>query len=88
VSFAAITLCVTSQRVLIVVVDFVMTQSGNFRIHPRKKLPLKFVMRRVNPLHTMKTSGGWRKLHGKDHRNLYSSPNIIRMTKSKDGWDM
>jgi hypothetical protein len=36
VSFAAITLCVASQRVfivVIVVVYFVMTQSGNFWIH-------------------------------------------------------
>jgi hypothetical protein len=33
VSFAAITLCVTSQRVFIIVVYFVMTQSGNFWIH-------------------------------------------------------
>jgi hypothetical protein len=35
VSFAAITLCVASQRVFIVVVYFVMTQSGKFWIHPR-----------------------------------------------------
>jgi hypothetical protein len=34
VSFAAITLCVASQRVFIVVY-FVMTQSGNFWMHPR-----------------------------------------------------
>jgi hypothetical protein len=34
VSFAAITLCVASQRVF-VVVDFVTTQSGDFWIHPR-----------------------------------------------------
>jgi hypothetical protein len=36
---AAITLCVVSQQVLIVVVVvyFVMTQSGNFWIHPRIK---------------------------------------------------
>jgi len=35
VNFAAITLCVASERVFIVVADFVMTQSGNFWIHPR-----------------------------------------------------
>jgi hypothetical protein len=34
VSFAAITLCVASQRVFIVVY-FGMTQSGNFWIHTR-----------------------------------------------------
>jgi hypothetical protein len=36
VSFAAITLCIASQRVFIVVsVYLFMTQSGNFWIHPR-----------------------------------------------------
>jgi hypothetical protein len=25
--------------------------------------------------------GGWRKLHNEEHRNLYSSPYIIRMIK-------
>jgi hypothetical protein len=35
-SFTAITLCFVSQRVFnVVVVYFVMTQSGNFWIHPR-----------------------------------------------------
>jgi hypothetical protein len=38
VSFAAIILCVASQRVFASVVYFVMTQSGNFWIHPRRKL--------------------------------------------------
>jgi hypothetical protein len=38
VSFAAINLCVASQRVLIVAVVFISlsTQYGNFWIHPRK----------------------------------------------------
>jgi hypothetical protein len=37
VSFAAITICVASRRVFIVVVYFViMTQSGNFWKHPRR----------------------------------------------------
>jgi hypothetical protein len=27
-------------------------------------------------------TGGWRKLHNEKLRNLYSSPNIIRMMKS------
>jgi hypothetical protein len=36
VSFAAITLCVASQQVFIVVsLCFITTQSGNFWIHPR-----------------------------------------------------
>jgi hypothetical protein len=42
VGLAAITLCVASQRVfvvvvVVVVVDLVMTQSGNFWIYPRRK---------------------------------------------------
>jgi hypothetical protein len=52
VSFVAITLCVASQRVFVVVVVvvvvvvavavyFVMTQSGNFRIHPRRSIDCK-----------------------------------------------
>jgi hypothetical protein len=28
-------------------------------------------------------TGDWRKLHNEDHHNFYSSPNIIRMTKSR-----
>jgi hypothetical protein len=35
VSFATITLCVTSQRVFIIVVISLSTQSGDFWIHPR-----------------------------------------------------
>jgi hypothetical protein len=27
--------------------------------------------------------GGWRKLHNEELRNLYSSPSIIRMVKSR-----
>jgi hypothetical protein len=34
VSFVAITICVASQRVFVVAVYFVMTQSGNFWIRP------------------------------------------------------
>jgi len=37
VSFAAIAIYVASQRVFIVVIYFVMTQSGNFWIHPRRE---------------------------------------------------
>jgi hypothetical protein len=28
-------------------------------------------------------TGGWRKLHNEELRNLYSSPSIIRMFKSR-----
>jgi hypothetical protein len=29
---------------------------------------------------------GWRKLHDEEVHNLYSSPNIIRVTKSRRIW--
>jgi hypothetical protein len=35
VNFAAVTICVASQRVVVVVVVSLSTQSGNFWIHPR-----------------------------------------------------
>jgi hypothetical protein len=31
----------------------------------------------------MEVTGGWRKLHNEGLHNLYSSPNIIRMMKSR-----
>jgi hypothetical protein len=30
-----------------------------------------------------KVTGGWRELHNEELRDLYSSPNIIRVIKSK-----
>jgi hypothetical protein len=34
-----------------------------------------------------KVTGGWRKLHNEELHNLYSSPSIIRMIKSRRiGW--
>lgn len=34
-------------------------------------------------------AGGWRKLHKEKLHNLYSSPNVIRMIKSRRmGWMM
>jgi hypothetical protein len=45
-SFAAITICVASQRVfvvvVVVVVYFVMTQSGNFWIYPRIRMNVQW----------------------------------------------
>jgi hypothetical protein len=31
-------------------------------------------------------TGGWRKLHNEELHNLHSSPNIIRMIKSRMRW--
>jgi hypothetical protein len=35
---------------------------------------------------TFLTRGSWRKLHNEELHNLYSSPNIIRMIKSRMRW--
>jgi hypothetical protein len=43
------------------------------------------VLRRIHGLKRDEVRGGWRKLlvHNKEFHNLYSSPSIIRMNKSR-----
>jgi hypothetical protein len=41
------------------------------------------VLRRIFGPKRDEVTGGWRKLHNEEHNNLYSSPSIIRMTKSR-----
>jgi hypothetical protein len=41
------------------------------------------VLRRIFGLKRDELTGDWRKLHNEQLHNLYSSPNIIRMIKSK-----
>jgi hypothetical protein len=40
------------------------------------------VLRRMSGPKRDEVTGGWRKLHNEELHNLYSSPSIIRMTKS------
>jgi hypothetical protein len=40
------------------------------------------VSRRILGLRMNEVTGDWRKLHNEEFRNLYSSPNIIRIIKS------
>jgi PAS domain-containing protein len=40
-------------------------------------------LRRIFGSKRDEVAGGWRKLHNKELRNLYSSPSIIRMIKSR-----
>jgi hypothetical protein len=42
--------------------------------------------RRIFGLKRRKVTGGWRKLYSEGLHNLYSSPSIIRMMKSRIGW--
>jgi hypothetical protein len=41
------------------------------------------VLRRIFGPKRDEMTGGWRKLHNKELHNLFSSPNIIRMVKSR-----
>jgi hypothetical protein len=41
------------------------------------------VLRRIFGPKTDEVRGGWRKLHNEEFHNLYSSPSIIRMIKSR-----
>jgi hypothetical protein len=41
------------------------------------------VFRRIFPSRRDKVMGGWRKLHNEELHNLYPSPSIIRMIKSR-----
>jgi hypothetical protein len=41
------------------------------------------VLRRIFGPKRDEVTGDWRKLHNEEHHNLYSSPNIIRMIKSR-----
>jgi hypothetical protein len=41
------------------------------------------ILRRITELKRCEVTGGWRKLHNEELHNLYSSPSIIRMIKSR-----
>jgi hypothetical protein len=41
------------------------------------------VLRRIFGLKRDEVTGGWRKLHNEELHNLYSSPSIIKMIKSR-----
>jgi hypothetical protein len=46
----------------------------------------KRVLRRISGLKRDEVIGGWRKLHNEELQNIYTSPSIIRMTKSRMRW--
>jgi hypothetical protein len=41
------------------------------------------VLRRTPAQERDELTGGWKKLHNEELRNMYSSPSIIRMIKSR-----
>jgi hypothetical protein len=44
------------------------------------------VLRRIFGPKRDEVTGGWRKLHNEELHNFYSSPNIIRIIKSRMRW--
>jgi hypothetical protein len=44
------------------------------------------VLRRIFGPKRNEVTGDWRKLHNEELHNFYSSPNIIRMIKSRRRW--
>jgi len=41
------------------------------------------LLRRIFGLKSQEVTGDWRRLHNKELHNLYASPNIIRVMKSR-----
>jgi hypothetical protein len=59
------------------------TWSLTLREEHRLRLFENRVLRRIFGAKRDEVTGGWRKLHNEELHNLYSSPSIIRMIKSR-----
>jgi hypothetical protein len=59
------------------------TWSLALREEHRLKVSENRVLKRIFGPKRDEVTGGWRKLHNEELHNLYSSPSIIRMIKSK-----
>jgi hypothetical protein len=61
------------------------TWSLTLREEQRLRVFENRVLRRIFAPRRDEVTGDWRKLHNEELHTLYSSPNIIRMIKSKGG---
>jgi hypothetical protein len=59
------------------------TWSLTLREQHRLRVFQNRVLKRISGLKKDEIMGGWRKLHNEELRNLYFSPNIIRMIMSR-----
>jgi hypothetical protein len=59
------------------------TWSLTSREEQRQRVFENRVLRRIFGLRSDEVTGGWRKLHNEEHRNLYSSSDIITIIKSR-----
>jgi hypothetical protein len=62
------------------------TQFLTIREEHRLRVFENSVLRRIFGPKKDEVTGGWRNLHSEGLRDLYSSPNIIRMIKSRLRW--
>jgi hypothetical protein len=72
----------TSERVYVVLYEY-ETWSLTLREEQRVRVFEKRVLRRIFEPKRDEVTGGWRKLHNEELHNMYSSPNIIRMIRSR-----
>jgi hypothetical protein len=74
---------ITSARILPVVLYGRETWSLTLRVEPRLRVfENRVVMRTFGPKRA-EVEGGWRRLHNEELHNLYASPNIISVIKSR-----
>jgi hypothetical protein len=63
--------------------DIVLYEADALRAEHRLRVFENRVLRRIFGPKRDEMIGGWRKLHNEELHNLYSSPSIIRMIKSR-----
>jgi hypothetical protein len=80
---SVITLKLISSAILPVVLYGCETWSLTLREEHRLRVFENRVLRRIFGPKRDHVTGDWRKLHNEGLHNLYSSPNIIRMSKSR-----
>jgi hypothetical protein len=70
-----------------IILSVVLYECENWSLTLREEHRLRVfenrVLRRIFGPKRGEVSGGWRKLHNEELHNLYSSPSIIRMIKSR-----
>jgi hypothetical protein len=69
--------------ILLVVLYGCEIWSLTLREEHRLRVSENRVLRRIFGLRRVEVTGGWRKLHNEGLRDLYSSPSIIRLIKSR-----